>query len=933
MNTSGEAEIRVDANTYEVVVRGQRVDIGGDAFRLLLFLAAHPNEAISKAELKRHLWEADASRSRKDVERLVHALRRKVELHPSGPVHIVTVPEGYIARRVAVDRSESTRNPLSPKLAAPAQATIGGSQLAPFAAAAGLGTAGLATATTADPTHEIWYRGIQRIYRNAFVEHVRRCFQEAFGGGATERLQKIFGKTWDEMKADALAARETHEIESPIEDDYDLLGVNNFYNVLAAHFAALAPALTGKPAETVQRVRTQALEYASTVTSVRNPLSHPAAAPLSYEDAFRTIDAARRLLEICGRVEALELQGLLDHLRWTDISGPPLARREVALEDRLPPRERIGFDFVGRKRELQELLEWLQDGRAKHWALVGEGGKGKSALAYELALAAKTRAPEPLSLILWITAKRRRFDLGQVFEEAPDFWSLESELDALLKQYGWVEHLKDPLESKKERVLSLLTEFPALLVVDDIDSLSAVDEGAIQFLTVDVSRTPSRVLMTLRRRIFGLGHLVTQVEGLQGAEAQAFIDSRIRSFNLDADVFSPRRRGRVIEVTEGSPLYMEDLLRLCAAMPLETAIERWADKRGDAARVYALQREFELLDGAARAVLLAAALFDGPVALPELQAITAMDEDTLDAAIRALQDLYLFPKPRLIQSIDRFDVNVNVRTLVRRTLGNTDMYLKVQNAAKAVKGELDRTREEEARLGSFQRQAVALAGRGLMIEAESTLLAGLKEFPEAPELLGQLGLVYKDWSPKPRLSDARDSFRRAVQLKTREADTYRQWTDLEVNEREWGEAARIAELAISLLEGHPDHYTFIQFAGFATSRWAQQPRMTKKWALEKFEASNKFYWRALKGPVNLDTVSRCYWGLAINARLMRNLPTPAEGMSRSKAILQGVFTQWRRRVPVDVRRDQEVRFAADVWPDLVAAAADTDESEAPARPL
>lgn len=930
MNASNEADVRVDANTYEVLVRGERVDISGDAFRLLLFLGSHPDEAITKAELKRHLWDADASRSRKDVERLVHALRRKVELHPSGPVHIVTVPEGYIARRVVVDRPESRRLSAQTSSADAAQGGSGAPQ--PSVKAAGLAPAVTDISTTADPTHEIWYRGIQRIYRNAVVDHIRSSFHEAFGASSTERLQKIFGKTWDEMQSDALQARETHEIESVIADDFDLLGVNHFHNVLAAQFVVLAPALRGKPADTVQRVRTQALEYASTVTSVRNPLSHPAAAPLSYEDAFRTIDAARRLLEICGRAEAAELQGLLDHLRWTDISGPPLARREVALEDRLPPRERIGFDFVGRKRELQELFQWLQDDRAKHWALVGEGGKGKSALAYELALAAKTRAPEPLSLILWITGKRRRFDLGQVFEEAPDFWSLESELDALLKQYGWVEHLKDSSELKKEKVLSLLTEFPALVVVDDIDSLSAVDEEAIQFLTIDVSRTPSRVLMTLRRRIFGLGHLVTQVEGLQGVEAQAFIDSRIRLFNLDSDVFSPRRRARLIEVTEGSPLYMEDLLRLCAAMPLETAIERWADKRGDSARAYALQREFELLDGSARAVLLAAALFDGPVALPELQAITAMDDDTLDAAIRALQDLYLFPKPRLIQSIDRFDVNVNVRTLVRRTLGHTDMYLKMQNAAKAVKGDLDRTREEEARLGSFQRQAVALAGRGLMIEAESTLLAGLEEFPEAPELLGQLGWVYKDWSPKPRLSDARDSFRRAVQLKTREANTYRQWADLEINEREWGEAARIAELAISLLQGHPDHHSFIQFAGFATSRWAQQPRMTKKWALEKFEASNKFYWRALKGPGSADTVSRCYWGLAINARLMRNLPTPEEGMARSKAIIQGAFRQWRRQLPVDPRRDQEIRYAAAVWPEIAADAASGEETAPPAGP-
>jgi EAL domain-containing protein (putative c-di-GMP-specific phosphodiesterase class I) len=41
---------------------------------------------------------------------------------------------------------------------------------------------------------------------------------------------------------------------------------------------------------------------------------------------------------------------------------------------------------------------------------------------------------------------------------------------------------------------------------------------------------------------------------------------------------------KIIDVTEGSPLYMEDLLRLCRSLKVSEAIDRWRQNKGDAAR-------------------------------------------------------------------------------------------------------------------------------------------------------------------------------------------------------------------------------------------------------------------------------------------------------------------------------------------------------------
>jgi hypothetical protein len=50
-----------------------------------------------------------------------------------------------------------------------------------------------------------------------------------------------------------------------------------------------------------------------------------------------------------------------------------------------------------------------------------------------------------------------------------------------------------------------------LVIVDDVDSLEGEDESEITFF--DVTRTPSKVLFTSRRSLFGLAGVSTQVKG------------------------------------------------------------------------------------------------------------------------------------------------------------------------------------------------------------------------------------------------------------------------------------------------------------------------------------------------------------------------------------------------------------------------------------
>lgn len=124
--------------------------------------------------------------------------------------------------------------------------------------------------------------------------------------------------------------------------------------------------------------------------------------------------------------------------------------------------------------------------------------------------------------------------------------------------------------------------------------------------------------------------------------------------------------------------------------------------------------------------------------IAELRQITGFTAERLENAIADLQRFYLMPKPRLIESVDRFEMSPNIRTLVRRALSSTDVYRRVENAAKAVSGELLVRAEQRLKITGYARQAIALARQGNFADAEKTLKAGLEEFPNMPALLGHV---------------------------------------------------------------------------------------------------------------------------------------------------------------------------------------------------
>ena len=654
----------------------------------------------------------------------------------------------------------------------------------------------------------ICYEAISRIYRNAVVAHIRTTLQSVYPDDWEARVRLPFQKEWDQIRENADLRRRTGEIsENPLED-IELLGVNHFYNLFDTYFDECFPCRDNISSQEHRQIKHAVLGWSREIKNLRDALlGHPATDDVPQQDALRMLDSARRILDFIDPTASEAVADL-----WHSIVGDDVVVNEVdigpsrpSLEaSTLPAREFIAPSFVGRQHELDKLREWILDPDSHTWLLVGDGGKGKTAIAYEFATEVRNLAPQALDIVIWLSAKVRRFQNGASADiEAPDFWDLDSALDWVLRAYGAVDFEHLGLREKQTECLSYLEQLPALIILDDVDSLEGGGLQALNFFSFQTARTPSKVLLTSRRIThFGMEPITTEIAGFdpQSDDGIAFVKTRIRMNGLDDTRFSRGVIVNILEACDGSPLYTQDLLRLCIVGETpQNAIRLWKERDGETARRYALGRELEMLSASARATLLTCALYRSSISLPEITAVADLSEDECRKAIAELQNLFLVRRPSFIEEVPRFGLNVNTRQLVLEVDGSSDRARRIEAAIERSLSESSGVTTYRQKVQQHILQARSSVRLNRFVEAEGTLQSGLASYRRNAQLAGNLGWVYKSWRPQPRYTDARDWFQKAAEWKSSDKDMYWHWSAMEQACLEWTSGAEAAERGLETL--------------------------------------------------------------------------------------------------------------------------------------
>ena len=102
-------DLRLDARTQEVVVRGESIELSTLEFKLLHFLASHPRRIFSREQLLDEVWGRDRFVTPRTVDVHIRRLREKIEVQADKPRYIQTVRgSGY--RFAAGERAEKAND-------------------------------------------------------------------------------------------------------------------------------------------------------------------------------------------------------------------------------------------------------------------------------------------------------------------------------------------------------------------------------------------------------------------------------------------------------------------------------------------------------------------------------------------------------------------------------------------------------------------------------------------------------------------------------------------------------------------------------------------------------------------------------------------------------------------------------------------------------
>jgi tetratricopeptide (TPR) repeat protein len=744
----------------------------------------------------------------------------------------------------------------------------------------------------------ICYQGIQRIFRNAIVIFLRTRMTAVFPQDYLSKLKKPFGGDWAKAESHANTSRSTLGTTTSIKDDFDLLGTNHFFNIFDSYFNDLFPeaATDDHP----KPVKVRFIGNLKAIKDSRDPLSHPVEEEVPLEEAQHLLYCAQEVLKwVACKNEADQLASLADQIN-------DLRHDEQSTLRRLPSEDGIYLEFVGRDSLMHELTICFSNPLNKRCLLAGDGGKGKSAAAYKF-----VRDLPPsigrYSLILWLSAKQRRFSDGSSTRiETPDFSNIGEAVDRILQEYGATsEDLTKDFANRKTLLFEYLNDLPAFIVADDIDSVLEDDE-VVGLFTHEIPHTHSTVLLTSRRSIPGIRTF--NVPGFDPSEATEFIESRIRLYDLDKTSFSPSTLKRIIESTDGSPLYMDDLLRLSKTLSLNQAITIWKERGGDEARKYALQREVEKLSQDGRSVLVAAAVQEEPISFAELRDILGFNEERLVSALLELQTLFLFPKAPAVEGEQRYQINLNTKKLVRIVEEKNAFYSRIENQSKALAGKLPTV--QQGVVASLIRQAMLRFNADQQNDAEKILLGAITKYPHATDLYGVLGFMYRRMG---RIADATTYFETAYKLKSKNVETYLHWVKMEIAEKEWSKAISAADKAVKLI---PDAYEIIERkiyaqrqGGFDLHRGLHHEKARRMWSDAVEEVT-----RSIRSPETLATGAR-----ACNASMYQSVVICLDMLSRFRERNRW-FDRWQREHPDDPNVESQREFLIKKRGSLLAGA-------------
>jgi len=485
---------------------------------------------------------------------------------------------------------------------------------------------------------------------------------------------------------------------------------------------------------------------------------------------------------------------------YAAVGGASIAAlvRVTRISHNLPDRNFICAKFVGREKFVDSLWRWLGDDLSHVKVLAGEGGLGKSSIAFEFAERVSETRGAPFDQVVWLTAKEQQFNaFDDKYVRVPErhYKNYEELLYAICERLPFTgEELHGATPVEMRRMLKRgLTQVPSLIIIDDVDSLLPEEQRQVLELGMIIGNSISRLLLTTRYNQSYSSDTVIKISGFSlEDEFPAYLES-LRT-RLEFPELKTSEIEKIYQASGGSPLFTESLLRLLRWNSVGEAIAGWKGERGSAVRAAALRREIQLLSAEAQRILFAIALLV-EVSKVELCEVLGYTSEVVEHSLHSLQSLFLVAAPALAD-IPRFRVPDNTRRLVLDpTIQLVTDRARLQKDIEDFRRKDERTPTRDQRIASAISQAESLKRLGNTDSAMATIKEALRKTQNHCDLLCyQANLLLKQ-NP-PDFNASRLIARKSYQKGCRKSELFQCWFEAEWLAEHYIGALEAAEAAL-----------------------------------------------------------------------------------------------------------------------------------------
>ena len=549
--------------------------------------------------------------------------------------------------------------------------------------------------------------------------------------------------------------------------------------------------------------------------------------------------------------------------------------------------------FFGREALLEELWSWYDDALNHIKVLAGVGGQGKTSIAYEFVVQLEETPPRDLEYILWLTAKKEQYVAleGKRRQLIHDFSSYTELLIVLAREFGLPDETMDEYSETQLliEIREFMAEIPALIVIDDVDSLDQEDQRKVMELGMVLSQAKAKTLLTTRRNTHFSSFVCLEVPGFDKREYMHYLQFAEHKHTIHFGKSS--ERNKLYDTTKGSPLVTDAAIRLLKlGRPISVVIRDIKDKDGEDVREFAFLRELEQLSIESKRTLLAAAYL-GNCSQTELKLVTGYLKKPLEEYVEELRSLFLIGDKRITPCEPRFEVTDMVRALVDERAHDlaadpTSIRKRVEDL-RSSSGKVGNRRV----VGKAINQAMAQLRGEDVASAEETIRAALKKQTGHPDLMMTLGrcLMKRDI---PDVDETRDLFRKAYQAGKRDSVLFDHWYEAEMSAKHPVGLLEVADMALKNKVGNRSNWLYKQSLGHAEQAKLYNISGEKERAIREYEASAELInegmrqlsntsWDRLRRQRTLEELHNAIW------KLTKDMP-------RIQRAVDTMIAAWRR---------------------------------------